>query len=548
MFRIAFKALCLATFLIITLLLANNFCLAADGPPPLKFDNNAEDIIYFVPQFSEFQEVSIHELRFLKEILAEAKEKNVKAVIFELDTPGGRVDYAYKYVSILEKAEVPTIAFVNPQGISAGLIIALAADRIAISPNGTIGDAMPLQISMNGIRPIVDKPEAPSKKQSDKDKKEEKTPEKEKKSSDTEKKEDDKKGSESTKNNEKTEKKDEALKKVEKLIKDLDKIGKKNQISPEEKKLLDQKQLTVFFKRLQVMAEKNNRPTKVIKAMADPYQKLSKKEDGIEHTKVSPLTLTAVEAKRLHVVDYICRNTEDLKKQLGLNNCKIVIKDKTPTHVILFFLAHPFVSGVLIIIGLIGLYVEAKTPGFGFAGGLGIAALALFFIGHVGIGNSNWVPTVIFMVGITLLALEIFVIPGFGITGISGIIAIFASLLLAFGWDNIELAINTVGLSMIVATILIIFLTIYVLPRSTVFKKIRLETSNSNKEGFSSHEKPDESLIGKVGIVHTTLRPTGLAIIEDKRLDVMTAGDFIEKGEKIKVLRVEGMKIIVDKA
>jgi membrane-bound serine protease (ClpP class) len=517
---------------------------------PLKFAKSAEDIIYYVPQFSDFEEVSIHEMHFLKGILKEAKENNVKVVIFELDTPGGRIDVALKYVSILSKSEVPTIAFVNPHGISAGMIIALAANRIAINPDGTIGDAMPLQVTQQGVRPITDKSDEASSEKREKDLKDKKE-NKEIKKSEKEKKEPSKK--------EDTEKKKEVAEKKEKkkpaennslkrILKEFQKLKKQQKQSPEDKKLADQKFLTVYFKVLQVLAEKNNRPVKVIRAMADPYQKLSEKEDGIKHTKISPLTLSAVEAKKLNIVDYICRTKSDLRDKIGLSDCKIIIKNKTPTHQVIFFLAHPFISGVLIILGVIGLYIEAKTPGFGFAGGLGIAALALFFVGHVGIGDSNWVPALIFIIGVILLALEIFVVPGFGITGISGIIAIFASLLLAFGWDNLELAVNTVGISMIVATIIILILTIYILPKSTVFKKITLNTSHSNEDGFSSHAEPDEDLIGRKGIVHTTLRPTGLAIIDDKRLDVMTEGDFIEKGEKIKIIRINGMQIVVEKA
>lgn len=569
MFRSACRFFIISSVLIFSIIFINQIGNSADGPPPLKFDSTAEDIIYYVPQFSDFQEISIHEMRFLKETLRDAKEHNVKAVIFEIDTPGGQIDVALKYVSILAKAEVPTIAFVNPQGISAGMIVALAADRVAINPNGTIGDAMPMQLSQQGYRPVTDKPDKKEEKpkiaektkagKSPAEKKTEAAKDKKEDQGDSEKKDKTKVDDEKKKKQEAEKKKqqenDDRHKKTQdqieglrKLIKNFDKLKNKKELTPEEKKLADQKFLTVFFKVLQVLAEKNNRPVKVVRAMADPYQKLSEKEDGIEHTKVSPLTLSAVEAKRLKVVDYICRSKTALKNELGLKNCKIVTKNKTPTHYIIFFLAHPLVSGLLIVIGLIGLYIEAKTPGFGFAGGLGLVALALFFFGHVGIGDSNWVPTLIFLIGIILLALEIFVIPGFGITGISGIIAIFASLLLAFGWDNIELAINTVGISMIVAVILIIFLTIYVLPKSTVFKKITLDTSHSNKAGFSSHEKPDKSLVGLEGIVHTTLRPTGLAIIDDQRLDVITEGDFIEKGEKIKVQKVEGMRIIVDKA
>lgn len=515
---------------------------------PLKFAKSAENIIYYVPQFSDFEEISIHEMHFLKEILEEAKKNNVKAVIFEIDTPGGRIDVALKYVSILSKAEVPTIAFVNPQAISAGMIIALAADRIAINPSGTIGDAMPIQMTHMGMRPITEKPQP--EKQSEK----KSTPE------DIKTGKDEKKDSpeENKKKEETADKKDQGEKEVKKdrpenvtlkkILKEFEKLRENQNQSPEEKKLADQKFLTVYFKVLQVLAEKNNRPVKVVRAMADPYQKLSEKEDGIEHTKVSPLTLSAIEAERLNVVDYICRSKSALKDELGLTECKIVTKNKTPSHYIIFLLAHPFISGVLIILGIIGLYIEAKTPGFGVPGGIGLLALTLFFVGHVGVGDSNWIPTVIFIVGIILLALEIFVIPGFGITGIMGIISIFAALLLAFGWDNLELAINTVGISLIVASVVIVFLTIYVLPKTTVFKKITLETSHSTENGFSSHKEPNEALVGKEGIVHTTLRPTGLAIIEDQRLDVMTEGDFIEKGEKVIVTRINGMQIIVKKA
>jgi membrane-bound serine protease (ClpP class) len=295
------------------------------------------------------------------------------------------------------------------------------------------------------------------------------------------------------------------------------------------------------------LAEKNDRPVRVIRAMADPYQKLSEKEDGIEHVKVSPLTLSAVDAKRLRVVDFISRSKSMLKDDLGLSDCVMEVKNKTPTHYMIFFLAYPLVSGLLIMIGVIGLYIEAKTPGFGFAGGFGIMALALFFIGHMGIGDSNWVPAFIFIVGVVLLALEVFVIPGFTVTGVAGILAVFASLLLAFGWENIELAVNTVGIAIIVAAIAVVLLTIYVLPESKFMKKMILTTSNSNEDGFSSHEQEKEDLLEKEGVVHTTLRPTGVVIIDNRRLDVVTEGDFIEKGERVKIIRIDGLRVIVEK-
>jgi len=332
--------------------------------PPLEFSETADDVIYYVPQFSDFEAISIQDMKFLKNVLKEAKENNAKAVIFELDTPGGRVDVALKYVSILSKSEVPTIAFVNPQGISAGMIIALAADRIAINPNGTIGDAMPITMTPDGVRPITERPpeddqekeEKPAEKPKEKPEEEnkgkkgvkpEETPEKKKATGSDEaevKKEEEKEDKKVEKEEKKPEEKKEKKKDdstLKQILKEFEKMKKHENQNPEDKKLADQKFLTVFFKVLQVLAEKNNRPVKVIRAMADPYQKLSLKEDGIEHTKVSPLTLSAVEAKNLKVVDYICRNKTSLKDMLGLEDCKIEVKNKTATHFFILFLAHP---------------------------------------------------------------------------------------------------------------------------------------------------------------------------------------------------------------
>ena len=533
-------------------------------------DNGTSNVVYFVPQFSDFQEISIHEMLFLKKILKEAEKNKVKAVIFEIDTPGGRVDVALKYVSILAKSNVKTVAFVNAQAISAGMILALAADKIAINPTGTIGDAMPLQTGPGGVKPIVIKREINKEKVAEESKDKVIKDSKDKSSKEPKGKETKKtqekvaKDKEKPKNKEVDEKKEQVVKKeketdnqedlgqqLKKLIKNFNEFKNKGssgkeELSEEEKKLVNQKFLTVFYKILQVLAEKNNRPVRVVRAMADPYQKLSKKTDGIEHTEISPLTLSAKEAKKLHIVDYICKNKEEVKVALGLSSSNMVVKDKTPVFYFIYFLANPFISSFLIILGILGLYVEAKTPGIGFPGTLGIVCLGLFFIGHVGIGDSSWLPSIIFLVGIILIALEIFVIPGFGLTGISGIIAIISSLLLAFGWDNLETGINSVGISIIIAICLMILLSIY-LPKTKIFRKITLETVHKSKDGFASHKKCDKSLFGKTGIAHSILRPSGVVLIDGKRFDVVTEGDFIEKGDKVKVVDVSEMKIVVER-
>ncbi|MFA6102919.1 MAG: NfeD family protein [Victivallaceae bacterium] len=479
----------------------------------------AEGTVYFVPQFSDFREISSQDMLFLKKILKRAEKNKVKAVIFEMDTPGGRIDVALEYVSMLLKSKVPTVAYLNPQGISAGMIIALAADRIAINPNGMIGDAMPIQIKSDGIKPVTDKDNKDRK--PDKDKQDDVyTPMVEK-----------------------------VLKEIQKLNrgdKDKEKDKEKDQ-DTEDNRLSDQKFLTVFFKMLEVLAQKNDRPEKIVRAMADPYQRLTLKDDGIEHQKASPLTLSAAEAKKLKVVDFTCSSKEELLKELKLTNCTIETVIKSPTEQIISFLAHPMVSGLLLILGIIGLYIEIQHPHFGVSGVLGLTALTLFFLGHVASGASDWGPMVICFVGLLLLLIEIFLIPGFGIIGILGISCIMISFFAAFGMENIESAISVISISMLVASTLIILLTIYILPKSTIFKKIMLTAQNTNVSGFSSHVKNDVELLHKRGVAYSTLRPSGSIMVDGKRYDVVADGDFIQQGETIEVIQVDGLKITVKK-
>ncbi len=512
------------------------------------FSSSANDVVYYVPQFTNFSEISTQEMHFLKKTLQKAEKNNIKAVIFEIDTPGGSVKTAYEYASILAKSKVPVIAYVNPHGISAGMIIALAANRIAIDPAGIIGDAMPIQMSRGGIIPIIDREHKYNRENEDKeeDKKKKEEPKKE----EPEKEESKKEVTKEDKNKDSDKAVIERMEKELKKLKDrLDKKTKKknNTYKSTEKDLANQKFLTVFFKKLETYAEKNDRPKRVVRAMADPYQKLTMERDGYKHSKISPLTLSAKEAKKLKVVDYICDSREELLDELGLENCRVEVIKKSAVDQIVSFLTYPAIAGILIALGLVGIYVEIKTPGFGVPGVLGVTALTLFFLGHMGSGASEWGPIVIFFVGMVLLALEIFVIPGFGIVGLLGITCIVVSFFAAFGFKNFATASQTVAYSLLGALVTIILLTVYVLPKSSIFKWIRLDTVQKHEEGCSSHKEVSLDLLHQTGVVHTTLRPVGSIIINDKIYEAATQGAFIEKGEKVEVIEATPMKIVVKK-
>ena len=487
---------------------------------PLKVPDFSSNKVFYLPQFSEFEAISDNEMRFFRKTLQRAEQERAQAVILEMDTPGGSVETAFKYLSIMEKSSVPIVVYLNPNGISAGMIIALGADRAAISPNGLIGDAMPIAMGINGAKPVTEKPLAP--KQQGVEEKKEKTPAKT------------------------APKKPEQPQFAEEILKEIRKLRNNPGESAEDKAIADQKFLTVFFKMLQVLAEKNNRPVNVVRAMADPYTELSSKTDGIEHRKRSPLTLSAKEAKKLNVVDHIAENRTDLLKQLGLENAELVVIKRTATEQIGGFLATPAIAGLLLVIGLVGLFVEIKTPGFGVPGVLGISALTLFFLGHIAGGASDWGPMVVFFVGLLLIALEIFLIPGFGLVGILGILCVLVSFFWAFGLENISTALRVITRSLTAAIAVMILLAVYVLPKTPIFRKVWLDTALSSKDGCQA-QTADDSLIGANGVAVTPLRPSGVVRIAGSRHDAASEGDFLEAGEEVTVTACNGFQLIVRK-
>ena len=502
-----FTAVYLALFFVVTGL------TVSAQVPPVEWPADNSNQVYFLPQFSLFESISDGEMQFFRKTLARAEKARAKAVILELDTPGGSVETAFKYLSLMEKSAVPIIVYLNPNGISAGMIIALGADRIAISPNGLIGDAMPIQMGINGVRPITEKNPA-GEKPAEPESRKEKTS-------------------------------DQGM--LDQILEEIKSI-RKNTTSPagDDGELVQQKFLTVFFKMLQVLSEKNSRPVNVIRAMADPYMQLDKDTDGIEHQKRSPLTLSAREAKKLKVVDYVAANRSDLLRQLGLGDAQLVEVKRTPTEQIGAFLALPAIAGLLLVIGLVGIFVEIKTPGFGVPGVLGIAALTLFFLGHIASGTSDWGPMVVFFVGLILVALEIFLIPGFGLVGILGVLCMLVSFFWAFGFENISTALRVVTFSLCAAIIIMILLAVYVLPKTTLFRKVSLELSMDSSAGFKA-QTADESLIGRDAVALTALRPAGVVVIDGKRHDAASEGDYLEAGETVTVTACNGFQLVVQR-
>ena len=203
-------------------------------------------------------------------------------------------------------------------------------------------------------------------------------------------------------------------------------------------------------------------------------------------------------------------------------------------------LTNPYISTLLLTIGFIGMVIEIFTPGFGIGGTISIIAFGLFFGSNIILGYSEWTSLAIFIIGFVLLIIEV-IIPGFGLPGISGIILIITGTILAMG--TITSALVSLSVAIIITAIITILLIKFG-HKSPHLENVVLNTQQKDDEGYLSTITQDKYL-GKTGITISELRPSGIIEIDGRRLDALSEGVFIPKGTTIKVVRVEGSKIIV---
>jgi membrane-bound serine protease (ClpP class) len=220
------------------------------------------------------------------------------------------------------------------------------------------------------------------------------------------------------------------------------------------------------------------------------------------------------------------------------------------------FLLNPVLRGLCITFIFLGIYFELQTPGIGFALVIAVIAALLYFAPLYVEGLAeNW-EILLFIVGLILIVLEIFVIPGFGVAGISGIALVFFGLVLSMV-KNIGLDFSMSGdgkvtesvlvvLSALVLSLAVMFAFFGRFIRSGVFKKLSLQTTEDTGEGYNTTIFAEPAtMIGKMGITVTDLRPAGKIQIEEEWYDGQSEGDYILNGTKVKVIEVKNNYLIV---
>lgn len=296
-----------------------------------------------------------------------------------------------------------------------------------------------------------------------------------------------------------------------------------------------EKNISFWTGELRKVAELRGRDAEIIASMADRDIEIP---GVIEKGKL--LNLTASKAVELGVADTTVSSRTELNRWLGLEDVKVVEVQESYQVKLAKMVTNQIVSSLLLALGFGGLVAELFIAGFGIAGTVGLLSFGLFFAGNMLAGHAGWSAVILFVIGIILLLVELS-IPGFGFPGIGGILSIMASIFMAS--VSAQQAVISLLISIVLSIVLITILLKYA-PRSKYFDRLILSTQQNRDEGYLGMASL-ASLVDSEGVALTPLRPSGAAEIGGRRVDVITFGEYIQAGDKVKVTRVEGNRIIV---
>jgi len=441
---------------------------------------------------------------FIKRALKQANEEQAAAIVLKINTFGGRVDAADEIVNnVQELATGPTFAYITHSAWSAGALIAMSCESIVMNEGSSIGSAEPRMMGLGQGQQATD----------------------------------------------------------EKIVSALRAKFKATAQANNHSANLAEAMVDKEVELIQVLF-KNDLLILTPAELKDKKEKENKKFFKNQKTicaKDKLLNLTADEAKSFSLSSETVKSEEEffsyLKNQLDAKSItflKKITPKPTWSENIVRFLTHPIVSSLLLSLGFLGILFELKMPGWGISGTLGVLFLILFFWGHYLVGLANWLDIAIFVIGTILLLIELLVVPGVGIIGITGFAFIISGLILTllkhpFTLPSFEInsAILTISWAFIITFVLAI-LGFKFLPRTNLFKRVILQASEKRNMGFQTKSLPESICVGKIGKSKTILRPSGRAIFDEQILDVTTLGEFIPKGETVIIAKIEGNKVFVD--
>ena len=316
---------------------------------------------------------------------------------------------------------------------------------------------------------------------------------------------------------------------------------------------VEEKYLSYFRQELRSTAETRGRNGDLAEAMVDAETEV----EGISE-KGKLLTLNTKTALEYRMADVEAATLEEALAALGIEGPTQEVERTWSENLVAFLTSQAIASLLLLGMMVLG-YLEMQTPGFGVFGAGALACFLLLYFSHYLVNLAGYEELLLFGLGVILLAVELFAFPGFGLLGVAGLICMLASavmLLMAGDWSDVTFenpftleAFIRVGVTLALAIVVMALLVRYVTfdARSPLGRRLILAGGLGAEAGFQSHE-PAADLVGASGTSLTALRPAGKARIDGRRVNVETEGDFVDKGEEVRVVRQEEGRIVVRRA
>lgn len=442
---------------------------------------------------------------YLNNRLDLAKKEGVDLVVLRLTSPGGDLEYSLQLARRLRDIDwATTIVYIPEEAISGGAIISFGADRIYMQERALIGDAGPIRMGMGGQFEHAEE------------------------------------------------------KVVSYLAEAISELAESNNRPGALAEAMVDRNLTVF--------ELRNVGTQQVFYVTEKELEIAKQQAGIEV--VGPvaetgqnrfLTVAANRAQELGLCEGVFANEADLAAALVTD--KIDYTQMTWVDHTVYLLNRPWLTALLLIAGLIGLYLEMAAPGISVAGLSSLLCFGIFFWSHALGGTSGWLEVMLFLLGVVCVICELFVLPGFGVFGVSGLVLLVLSLVMAsqdfLVPDNTEqwaqLRVNLViVLGSILGVLIMLMVQVMLLDSLPGLNRLRLATPDELEPVHENHTQLTASMtgeelpaVGTRGVAESDLRPSGKVLIDHQLVDVITEGDYVNAGTPIAVVKVEGNRVIV---
>ncbi len=408
---------------------------------------------------------------FIERIIDEAEKNQAQAIIFDIDTFGGRVDAATQIKDAILDSDVLTVAFINRRAISAGALISLSCEKIYMTGGGTIGAATAVDMSGN--------------------------------------------------------------KASEKVI-------------------------SYMREEMASTAENRNRNTDIAKCMVDEelsFTHIVVDGDSLEVTDLEGrkegklITLTTEQALKYKMADGSAEDFDELLELIELSDVEVKTLSENWSENLVRFLTNPVIASLLTTFGFLGILFELQSPGWGIPGTFGAVCLTLSLSASVIVKLATKSDLLIVLVGLGLLMVEAFLIPGFGVAGLAGIVVILWGLYMLLLPDvpvsqevyDAAMTGLTIGL---IGAIFALILLFRLMTKTKFWVKLTSPEIQSNEDGYNS-SLGLEHLIGETGLATSDLRPSGWVLVNNTKIFVVTEGEFVNKDQQVTIMSVDGNRVVV---